>query len=454
MLLAVAGFASQAQVRITDSLLPQIAGDFHTTVGAAAMVVTSYAIAHGSIQLVIGPFGDRLGKYRAVAVMCAIGTVLVALCGVAATLPQLALTRLATGAAAGWIIPISMAYVGDVTPYAQRQPILGRYLTGQILGQLFGQAAGGVLGDLVGWRKVFFVLSGIFALATAGLVYELVTNPLTREPSHPLETTRGFVADYAAVLTTPFARIVILAAFIENALLWGAFAYIGAYLHAHFGISFTLIGLSVGCFGIGGLIYAALVKTFVYRLGQARLADHRRLCHRGGLYRAFDRTCLVVGAGRNHRDRPGLLHAAQHFADQRHADDAASARHRRGSVLLGHLCRPDRGSGHRRAGHRPARRGAALSRRCGGFAGAGDLVCGRTEKGPAGDFTRRLNRLHLDERHLRHRAAARRLVATGAAGARRLLPRRRAPLGLGAARLGQLLRPRLYRPVRIFEVEL
>ena len=50
-----------------------------------------------------------------------------------------------------------------MTPYEQRQPILGRYLTGQILGQLFGQAAGGVLGDLVGWRNVFFVLSGVFA---------------------------------------------------------------------------------------------------------------------------------------------------------------------------------------------------------------------------------------------------------------------------------------------------
>ncbi len=273
MLLAVAGFASQAQVRVTDSLLPQIAADFHTAVGVAAIVVTAYAVAHGSIQLVIGPFGDRFGKYRTVALTCAIGTVMVALCGLATSLPQLAMARFATGAAAGgWIIPISMAYVGDVTPYEQRQPILGRYLTGQILGQLFGQAAGGVLGDLVGWRNVFFVLSGIFAVATAGLFFELLTNPLTRVPSHPNETTRGFIADYAAVLTTPFARIVIIAAFIENALLWGAFAYIGAHLHSRFGLSFTLIGLSVGCFGVGGLIYAAGVKTFVYRLGPARLA--------------------------------------------------------------------------------------------------------------------------------------------------------------------------------------
>ena len=52
MLLAVAGFAAQAQVRVTDSLLPQIASDFHTTIGAAAMVVTSYAVAHGSVPKV------------------------------------------------------------------------------------------------------------------------------------------------------------------------------------------------------------------------------------------------------------------------------------------------------------------------------------------------------------------------------------------------------------------
>ena len=71
-------------MRVTDSLLPQIAADFHTTVGAAAMVVTAYALAHGSIQLVIGPVGDRFGKYRTVALMCAIGAVLVAFAALAA----------------------------------------------------------------------------------------------------------------------------------------------------------------------------------------------------------------------------------------------------------------------------------------------------------------------------------------------------------------------------------
>jgi predicted MFS family arabinose efflux permease len=268
--LAVAGFASQAQVRVMDSLLPQIASDLHTTIGLAAMVVTAYAVTHGSIQLVIGPISDRFGKYRTVALTCAIGAVLVAVCGTVSTLPQLALARLATGAAAGWIIPISMAYVGDVTPHDRLQQILGRYISGQILGQLFGQAAGGVLGDLLGWRNVFFVLAGLFALATAGLVFELTVNPQTRKRGGG--GTRGLLGGYAAVLTNPFARIVLIAGFLEGALAWGAFAYIGAYLHLRFGLSFSLVGGVVACFGIGGLIYAALVKLFVRDLGQAGLA--------------------------------------------------------------------------------------------------------------------------------------------------------------------------------------
>jgi MFS transporter, YNFM family, putative membrane transport protein len=271
ILLAAAGFASQAQVRVTDSLLPQIATDFRTTVGVAAIVLTAYAITHGSIQFVVGPVADRFGKYRTVAIASVLAAVLVAACGTVSSLPQLAIARLATGAVAGWVIPVSMAYVGDVTPADRLQPILARYASGYILGQLFGQAAGGVLGDLFGWRNVFFTLGGMFALAAAGLIFELVANPQTRAADHRAASRRGFVADYAAILSNPFARMIILVGFIEGALAWGAFAYIGANLHLRFDLSFTLVGLTVACFGIGGLIYSGLVRLLVYRLGQIGL---------------------------------------------------------------------------------------------------------------------------------------------------------------------------------------
>jgi MFS transporter, YNFM family, putative membrane transport protein len=176
-----------------------------------------------------------------------------------------------------------------VTPYERRQPILARYLSGQIFGQLFGQAAGGVLGDLFGWRNVLFVLAAMFALAAAGLVIELLTNPRTRASGHE-ETSRGFVADYAAVLSNPWARLVILAVFIEASIGWGAFAYVGADLHLRFGLSFTAIGLIVGTFGIGGLLYAISVQQLVNRLGQPGLALF------GGILLGAAYLLLAIGA--------------------------------------------------------------------------------------------------------------------------------------------------------------
>src|SRR5258708_19335304 len=161
-----------------------------------------------------------------------------------------------------------MAYVGDVTPYEGRQAVLGRYLSGQIFGQLFGQAAGGVLGDLFGWRDVFFVLAGMFALATTGLVFELLTNPRTRAGGHGGEASRGFIADYVAVLSNPWARFVILAVFIEASIGWGALAHVRAAPHLRFGLTLSAVGLIVGTFGIGGVVSAASVHELANPFGQ------------------------------------------------------------------------------------------------------------------------------------------------------------------------------------------
>ena len=269
-LLALAGFASQAMVRAADSLLPQIAFDLGVTIGTASVIVTVYAITHGSVQLVVGPIGDRFGKFPTVAVACALCSLTVLSCGLAQSLTTLVIARIGAGLTAACIIPLGMAFVGDVTPYERRQEVLGRYLSGQITGQLFGQAASGIIGDWLGWRTVFFLLASFFALAAVALFRELSLNPTTRP--QPQEGPRGLVADYAVVLANPWARFVIACAVCEAALVWGAFAYVGADMHLRFGLSFTLVGVVVGAFGVGGLVYAATVQQLVLRFGQIGLA--------------------------------------------------------------------------------------------------------------------------------------------------------------------------------------
>jgi YNFM family putative membrane transporter len=197
----------------------------------------------------------------------------VAICGLARSLDSLTLARFASGITVAWILPISLAYIGDAVPYGQRQQLLGRFLAAQILGQLFGQAAGGVLGDYFGWRNVFFLLAGLLAVATLGLFYELWRNPVTHARNAPVQPAHGFVADYTAVLRSPWARAVIAMGFLESAAMFGAFTYVGADLHLRFGVGFTVIGLFVGTFAIGGLLYSLSVKVLVRRFGPVGLAS-------------------------------------------------------------------------------------------------------------------------------------------------------------------------------------
>ena len=182
--------------------------------------------------------------------------------------------RLGSGLATGWIIPFALAFVGDIIPYERRQQVIGTFLSGQILGQLFGQAAGGVLGDYFGWRNVFFLLAALIAIATVGLWSEYWRNPLTRATGPPQTKRSGFVADYAAVLRTSWARtIIVLAAFSKAALCSAASLTSAPICMSRFGLDFALIGLAVAAFAVGGLIYSLTVRWLVHSLGQPGIAS-------------------------------------------------------------------------------------------------------------------------------------------------------------------------------------
>jgi MFS transporter, YNFM family, putative membrane transport protein len=271
--LAVAAFASSGSLRICDTLLPLIARDFGVSTGEAAAVVTGFSIAYGLVQAVFGPIGDRFGKFKTILFASLAAVVMSLLCAHAETLDALVIARIAAGAAGAAIIPLSMAWIGDTIPYHARQPVLARFLTGQILGIVFGQAAGGVIGDIAGWRAAFVTLAVLFTVAVVALGKELRTNPLTRSP--PSGDTRGVLATFVAlvpVLSRDWVRIVLVTVFLEGVLMFGSFAFVGAYLHSQFGLSFGATGALLAIYGAGGLSYTFLARRLVSRLGEGGLS--------------------------------------------------------------------------------------------------------------------------------------------------------------------------------------
>jgi len=87
--LSFAAFAASASMRVTDALLPTLDAEFGTGLGAAAQVVTAFAIAYGILQAPYGLIGDRLGKYRLVAWTCIAAAFAAALCALAGSFGML-----------------------------------------------------------------------------------------------------------------------------------------------------------------------------------------------------------------------------------------------------------------------------------------------------------------------------------------------------------------------------
>jgi predicted MFS family arabinose efflux permease len=271
VVLSLAAFASAAASRATDPVLPLIAASFGTTPGGASAVITGFALAYGLLQLVNGPIGERVGKYRMVFWITAISAAGNLACALAPSLPLLVAARFGTGATVGAIVPLAMAWIGDVVPYERRQAVLARFLIGHMLGVAFATAASGFLGERYGWQAMFHLLAALFAAVAVLLALELRRNPLTRE----MRPDTGPIADtfrrMVALTRRAWVRVMLATVFIEGALFNGAAAFIALELHQRFGLGLGASGSIVAVSVVGSLLYASMAVRIVPRLGERGL---------------------------------------------------------------------------------------------------------------------------------------------------------------------------------------
>jgi predicted MFS family arabinose efflux permease len=263
--LSIAGFAIGANIRITDPLLPTFALEFETTVGMVALVAMGFALAHGALQIVYGPLGDRIGKLPIVAT-AAIASALISIAtAFAVSLATLATLRLLSGLATAAIIPLTLAFIGDTTTYAQRHVALARFTGTVLLGLMCGQVLGGLIAEFWGWRAVFYFIGGIFAVAGVGLVL----SPELRKKHKPRHAAGGNgYAELFLLFKRPAVRHVLAAVCAQGAISFTTAAFVGAHLHDRFGFSLGAIGAMLGLFAAGGFAYSFITAQVLSRLGE------------------------------------------------------------------------------------------------------------------------------------------------------------------------------------------
>lgn len=265
-LLGACCFASLASLRATDTLLPALAADFSVSVGQAARVIFTFAVAYGAFQLFFGPLGDRYGKLRIVAI-CALASVFGN--GMALMSPDLdwlVVARIVSGACAAGIFPLSMAWIGDNVVYEERQMALARLVSAGVMGVLAGQWLSGLITQWVGWRPVFALIALLF-LASGGLLMRVV-----RAEQLPSVVPRRGRKRFRDIVGASKSRWILSFVTVEGALAMGTLAFVPSLLQRHHDVSLATAGAIAACYGVGGILYTRVARRLLGKIGEGGLA--------------------------------------------------------------------------------------------------------------------------------------------------------------------------------------
>jgi predicted MFS family arabinose efflux permease len=132
-----------------------------------------------------------------------------------------------------------------------------------MLGLICGQVLGGLIAELLGWRAVFYFIAAVFAVAGFGLL----ASPALRAPA-PHVSNRGGYAEMFGLFRRPTVRYVLAAVCAQGAISFTTAAFVGAHLHDRFGFSLGAIGLMLGLFAAGGLVYSFMTSRVMLWLGE------------------------------------------------------------------------------------------------------------------------------------------------------------------------------------------
>ena len=170
---------------ILATALPTIAADLGR-VADLSWVVTAYVVAAAATTPLWGKLGDRHGRKRLLEVSLAVFLVGSALCGVAQSITMLVASRAVQGIAAGGLMTLAMASVGDLVEPRERGRYQGYVTSTFAVATVAGPLIGGLLVEHVDWRWVFYVNVPLGVAALIGLRARLPEGEIER-PAHGLD---------------------------------------------------------------------------------------------------------------------------------------------------------------------------------------------------------------------------------------------------------------------------
>ena len=164
-ILALSIFSSMLGVGIIAPLLPLYADELGASGIWLGLIFGGFSISRAIVMPIVGRLSDRRGRK----LFISIGLLAFAIISLgyiwADSLSQLALIRFLHGIAAGMVVPIAQAYVGDLSPEGEEGKWMGYFNTAFFTGFASGPLIGGVITEHLGMTVAFSTMGGLNLLA-------------------------------------------------------------------------------------------------------------------------------------------------------------------------------------------------------------------------------------------------------------------------------------------------
>ncbi|APA89239.1 MFS transporter [Paraburkholderia sprentiae WSM5005] len=167
---------------VVNVALPSIQSQLGASVAAMQWVVNAYLLFLGSLVLVGGSIGDKLGRRTVFIAGVALFTLASAACGFAPDALVLIAARAVQGIGAALLVPSSLAIIGAVFDDEARGRAIGTWAGVGAITSAVGPVAGGWLVDAWSWRAIFFLNLPLAALTIA---LAIVAVPNSHKPDAP-----------------------------------------------------------------------------------------------------------------------------------------------------------------------------------------------------------------------------------------------------------------------------
>ncbi len=164
--LFVTGYATFANLYVTQPLLPLFREVFHASELMVSLTVSAPVLAIALAAPFVGLLADALGR-KGVIVVAMLGLCLPsALAATSANLHQLIFWRFLQGLFIPGIITVTMAYISEESPRNAVGITMATYVTGTVVGGFSGRLIAGFCTAYAGWRLSFVCIAGMTLAGT------------------------------------------------------------------------------------------------------------------------------------------------------------------------------------------------------------------------------------------------------------------------------------------------